>query len=275
MSLDRDTLEEIAAKCLERPSDAMFWDDRLFTTHGALFHWAELGDDILEESNYLSALELIKGAAGDDADEHVIDGTSRHWACGSLRTIYVQVYADNAMRCRDCGEVATCIAKRRKRDRRRFYCALHGEQWVAAMQFWNLSAAPLENYRAEFTPAFIEAAELAYGLLDYPIIDESDYSEREWNVFEETLKEAVEHAQGEYVLLDSDEEAEAIVRRFYEDEGNAHRQSWCRAEDVDWEVVAEEYAEARDAYFLERAYEVYRWNVLGYNPDQLELDFAV
>jgi hypothetical protein len=39
-------------------------------------------------------------------------------------------------------------------------------------------------------------------------------------------------------------------------------------------VVEEEYREARDAYFLERATEVYRWNVLGYNPDQLELFVA-
>ncbi|WMI34798.1 hypothetical protein SEA_MARAV_76 [Streptomyces phage Marav] len=265
MSLDFDTLNEIAEQCLERPSDAMFWDDRLFTTHGAMFHWAELGDDLLEESNYLSALELIKGAAGDDADEHVIDGTSRHFACGSLRTIYVQVYEsyeDYECECEPTWEHEEECAH----DEDDFYCQLYcriecdGEECLPEQ---------------EFTAAFKEAAEILVGLRDYPIVDESDYSEREWNAYEETLKEAVEHAQGEYVLLDSDEEAEAIARRFYEDEDNAHRQSWCRAEEVDWEVVAEEYAEARDAYFLERAYEIYRWNVLGYNPNQLELDFAV
>lgn len=275
MSLDREILEEIAEKCLERPSDAMFWDDRLFTTHGAVMHWAERGDDILEESNYLSALELIKGAAGDDADEHVIDGTSGHWLVGSLRTIYVQVYDDNAMRCRECGDIARWVARRRKSDRRRFYCEPCKDAWYSNMESWNLSTTPAVEYRPKFTAAFKEAAEILVGLQGYPVVDESDYSEREWNAYEETLKEAVEHAQGEYVLLDSDEEAEATARRFYDDEGNAHRMSWCRAEDVDWEVVAEEYKAARDAYFEERAYEIYRWNVLGYNPNQLELDFAV
>ncbi|MFF7800228.1 hypothetical protein [Streptomyces olivaceus] len=274
MDLDRDTLDEIAEQALERPSDAMFFDDRLFTTHGALFHWAERGDDILEESNYLSALAAIQGAAGDDVDEHVIDGTSRHWGFGSLRTIYVQVYDDNAMKCRECGDVATCIAKRRKRDRRRFYCAWHGERWVAEMARWNLSVAPLENYRAKFTPAFVEAAEL----VDYlrgggSILDESDYSEREYEAFEEALKTAVEQAQRDY--YDTCDEDDKIAERFYEDESATHRNQWCHPDDVCWVTVAEEYGAARDEYFDELAYEVYRWNVLGYNPDQLELDFAV
>jgi hypothetical protein len=108
-------------------------------------------------------------------------------------------------------------------------------------------------------------------LQDSPILDESDYNEREWEAFEEALKEAVEQAQREYTLVDTVVDDEAIAQLWYEDEGNAHRQSWCRADDVDWEVVAEEYREARDAYFTERATEVYRWHVLGYNPDQLEL----
>lgn len=266
MSLDRETLEEIAEKCLERPSDAMFWDDRLFTTHGALIHWAELGDDLLEESNYLSALELIRGAAGENADEHVIDGTSRHWACGSLRTIYVQVYEsyeDEECECEPYFEHEDGC----EQDEDSWYC-----QNYCLFECDGEQCLPEEP---EFTEAFKVAAELTHGLLDYPIIDESDYSEREWNAFEEALKEAVEHAQREYTLVDTVAEDEAIAQRFYEDESATHRQTWCRAEDVDWGVVAEEYKAARNAYFEERAYEVYRWNVLGYNPNQLEFDFAV
>ncbi|UFD98010.1 hypothetical protein PQC18_gp72 [Streptomyces phage Pablito] len=300
MSLDRETLEEIAEKCLERPSDAMFWDDRLFTTHGALFHWAELGDDVLEESNYLSALALIQGAAGDDADEHVIDGSSRHWACGSLRTIYVQVYEDElpecgAERCEREAEYAVALGDVKGGN----YCQEHTE-WGrsllanaalsdiifdepgdvpedAAQQIYEEQYSKTSEGSAPrtFTAAFIEAAELAHGLLDYPIIDESDYSEREWEGFEQALKEAVEQAQREYTLVDTCEDDEAIAQRFYENEDHTHRSQWCRADDVSWSTVEEEYREERDAYFLEKATEVYRWNVLGYNPDQLELDIAV
>lgn len=275
MNLHRETLEEIAAQSLERPHDAHFYDDRLFTTHGAVMHWSEYGDDILEESNYLSTLELIKGAAGDDADKHIIDGSARHWACGSLRTIYVQVYEDSVMKCRNCGDIAGWIARRRETGRRRFYCGPCKDAWYDAMEFWNLSTTPAVEYRPRFTAAFTEAAEIVAGLQDYPIVDESDYSEREWGQFEETLKEAVEHAQREYALVDTVADDEEIAQRFYWDEANTHRQDWYRAEDVDWEVVAEEYRAARDAYFEEKAYEVYRWNVLGCNPDQLSLDAAV
>ncbi|AUG87262.1 hypothetical protein KGG77_gp06 [Streptomyces phage Omar] len=262
MELDRDTLEQAAEEALARPSDAMFFDDRLFTTHGAVFHWAEYGDDLLEESNYLTALDLIRGAAGDNADVHVIDGTSRHFACGSLRTIYVQVYEsyeDHECECEPTWEHEEECAQ----DEGDFYCQLYcriecdGEQCL-----------PEES---EFTDAFKVAAELALSLRDYPILDESDYNEREWELFEKTLKEAVEHAQREYTLVDTWVDDEAIAALYYENEDFTHQQSWCRAEDVDWDVVAEEYREARDAYFLERATEVYRWNVLGYNPDQLVL----
>jgi hypothetical protein len=265
MELDRETLEKAAEEALARPSDAMFWDDRLFETHGAVFHWAEYGDDLLEESNYLTALDLIRGAAGDDADEHVIDGTSRHWACGSLRTIYVQVYETFEEECE-------CDPYFEHEDG----CDEDEESWHC--QNFCLVECDGERCLPEeqtFTPAFIEATELALYLRDGgAILDDSDYSEREWEAFEKTLKEAVENAQREYTLVDTCAEDGAIAELYYQDEDNTHRQSWCRSEDVDWEVVEEEYREARDAYFLERATEVYRWNVLGYNPDQLELFVA-
>ncbi|ATI18776.1 hypothetical protein SEA_DAUDAU_75 [Streptomyces phage Daudau] len=263
MELDRETLEQAAQEALERPSNAMFWDDRLFETHGAVFHWAEYSDDILEESNYLTALDLIKGAAGDNADEHVIDGTSRHWACGSLRTIYVQVYEtyeDEECECEPTWEHEDDC----EQDEYSVYCQLYcriecdGEQCLPEQE--------------EFTPAFIEATKLALYLKEGgAILDDSDYCEREWEAFEKALKEAVENAQREYTLVDSCEDDDAIAQRFYEDESTTHRNQWSCPDDVSWEIVEEEYREARDAYFLEKATEVYRWNVLGYNPDQLEL----
>ncbi|MFE9254054.1 hypothetical protein [Streptomyces sp. NPDC006879] len=244
-SLDRDTLTEIAERCLTRPSDALFFDDRLFTTHGAMFSWAELGDDILEESNYLSALSLIEGAAGDFADTHVIDGTSRHFACGSLRTIYVQVYETYEEEC-ECAPTwqheDEC-----ERDEDSWYC-----QSFCLNECDGEQCLPDER---EFTPAFIEAAELAYGLLDYPIIDESDYSERESERFWKNIQEAIDDAHRGH-WEDSDADREAILERaaeelneLYGHEANAG---------VSWSRVAEIWNEHRDAYFTERGNEA--WN---------------
>ncbi|MFE5663380.1 hypothetical protein ACFQ7W_05525 [Streptomyces niveus] len=275
MELDRDTLKEAAEEALTRPSDAMFYDDRLFTTHGAVFNWAERGDDLLEESNYRTALDLIKSAADDGrsdtemSDEQVIDGTSGHWLVGSLRTIYVQVYEDSVMLCRECDEVALWAVSRKKYGRRRFLCESHKESWDCETERYGLPALEPIEYRPKFTAAFVVATELALALRDYPILDDSDYSEREWEAFQDAMKEAVENAQRYH--YDTCEQDDRIAERFYEDESTTHRNQWCRSDDVCWSTVSEEYEAARDEYFLELATEVYRWNVLGYSPDQLGL----
>jgi hypothetical protein len=220
--IDIDTLEEYAASGLERPSDAAFWDDRLYTTHAPVIGWAERGDDILEESNYLSALSLIEGAAGDDKDEHVIDATVGHWLVGSLRQLFVQV--------RDAD--------------------------------------------GEFTAAFREAVELSEGLKDYPVVDESDYSEREWKAWEENASEAIDQAQRDYPD-DTDEESQEIRDRVQSSEELGETYGYESNGGVDWDKVADIYREHRDEFFLAKATEVYRWNVLGYSPDQLALPLAV
>ncbi|MGW8630588.1 hypothetical protein [Streptomyces sp. NPDC055793] len=265
MDLDRDTLEELAKAALERPSNAVFYDDRLFDTHGAMFSWAEQSDSIVDESNYLTALELIKGAAGDDADEHIIDGTERHFACGYMRVLYVQVYETYEDEECDCAPTweheDDC-----EHDEDSFYCELY-----CRIECDGEECLPDEP---EFTAAFKEAAELVEYLRGGgAILDDSDYSERESAAFEEALKEAIEQAQRNY--YDTCEQDDKIAERFYEDESTTHRNQWCHPDDVCWVTVAEEYEAARDEYFDELAYEIYRWNVLGYNPNQLELDFAV
>ncbi|WJN63091.1 hypothetical protein [Streptomyces phage phiScoe3] len=207
--IDIDTLTEWAEKALERPGDAAFWDDRLYTTHGSTLTWAERGDDILEESNYLSALDIVKGAAEDEDD--VIDATCGHWLVGSLRQLFVRVYDDEG----------------------------------------------------NFTAAWKAIVEIGEGLEGYPIVDESDYSEREWKLYEENLSEALDDAQRAYDL-DTDEESQAIRDAFYDVQGD--RLPWDGA-DVSWDAVAELYREVRDEFFTEL--------VLGVHPDQLQLDIAV
>ncbi|MFB8351015.1 hypothetical protein [Streptomyces niveus] len=260
--MDRDTLKEAAEEALTRPSDAMFYDERLFDTHGLVWHWAEGSGDILAESNFHAALEAITGAAGDDAGEHVIDGSERHFALGYIRALYVQVYETFEEECEceptwkhedECGE-----------DEESWYC-----ENFCLVECDGEKCLPDEQ---AYTPAFVEAVKLALYLKgDGAILDDSDYSERENEAFEAAMKEAVEQAQREYTLVDTVEEDEAIAQRFYLDDSTTHRNQWCHPEDVSWETVAEEYGAARDAYFEELATEVYRWNVLGYSPDQLGL----
>ncbi|AWY07639.1 hypothetical protein SEA_YOSIF_75 [Streptomyces phage Yosif] len=216
-TIDIDTLTEYAEKALERPSDAAFWDERCYSTHVPVIGWAERGDDILEESNYLSALELLTGAAEDES--HVFDGSSGHWLVGSLRQVWVQVYEED-------GET--------------------------------------------FTAAFREAVEIQEALHGYPVLDESDYSEREWKRYEENLSEALDDAQRGYED-DTDEQAQAIRDRFYEVVGE--RLEW-DGPDVSWYGVEELYGEVRDEWFTELGYEHLR-AFLGEHPDQLVLDIAV
>ncbi|USH45908.1 hypothetical protein SEA_VIEENROSE_73 [Streptomyces phage VieEnRose] len=249
--IDIDVLREYAAEALERPRDAAFWDERCYSTHVPVLGWADRGDDVLEESNFFAALDLIEGAAEDES--HWFRGSSSHWLVGSLEQIWVQVYED--VECEGHHDDDYTL-----------------ESGVGIGEATYCDGECVPERDREFTAAFREAVSISEALKDYPVLDDSDYSEREWKQFEETLEEALDSAVSEYLDVDDDHETEAIKAAWYEDEDNEHRRMWCRSDDVDWDVVSEEYKRARDAYFLERATEVYRWNVLGYNPDQLELN---
>ncbi|AVO22560.1 hypothetical protein PBI_PAEDORE_77 [Streptomyces phage Paedore] len=262
-TLDRETLNEIAAQCLTRPSNAHFYDDRLFDTHGAMLSWSEQSNDLMEESNYLTALGLIKGAAGDDADAHIIDGSERHFACGYMRVLYVQVYEsyeDYECDCEPTWEHEDECAHDEDDSYCQLFCRIDcdGEECLPEQ---------------EFTAAFKEAAELvSYLQGDGAILDDSDYFEREYDRWLKDVSDALDDAQREYV--DDTAEEEAAIRELVE-YGDRIGDTNEGSEGANWSLTKEIYADYRDTYFEEKAYEVYRWNVLGYNPDQLELDIAV
>ncbi|AKY03604.1 hypothetical protein FDI81_gp73 [Streptomyces phage Hydra] len=259
MNVDIDTLVEYANSALVRPSDASFWDERCYTTHVPVIGWADRGDDILEESNYHAAKSLIEGAAEDP--EHVFEGSAGHWLVGSLQQVWVQVYETFEEEC-DC-EPTWQHEDGCEEDEDSLYC-----------ERWCLVECDGEQCLPEgevFTAAFIEAVEIQEALKDYPILDESDYSEREWERFESNCTEALGEAQREYAD-DTLEEENAIENAIFEESALSDLFGYEANAEVSWERVAEIYAEYRDAYFLEKAYEVYRWNYLGYNPNQLTLD---
>ncbi|AGM12095.1 hypothetical protein SEA_GODPOWER_73 [Streptomyces phage Godpower] len=269
VNVDIDTVQEYADNALERPSDAAFWDERCYSTHAPVIGWADRGDDILEESNYHSAKALIEGAATED--EHVFEGSAGHWLVGSLSQVWVQVY-ETRPECSTigCEEEAEYLATYRLTSyEEEGFCEEH-RTGLEDTFLAQLLGIEFEDFPREFTAAFIEAVEIQEGLKDYPIVDESDYSEREWARFEENLDEALREARSEYEDDTTADEVE-IENRIFADSALSDLFGYEANAEVSWERVAEIYAEYRDAYFLERATEVYRWNYLGYNPDQLEL----
>jgi hypothetical protein len=107
-----------------------------------------------------------------------------------------------------------------------------------------------------YTPVFAEAARMALYIRDeYPILDESDYSEREWKAYEEDQDNAladVKRTHGE----DSSEDEGKITERFYSAVSDGRFDTFLGSEGADWDAVAEGYNAVRDEYFGERAAEI-------------------
>jgi hypothetical protein len=109
---DDDDYRKAADEALTRPSDASFWDDRLYTTHGGpIVSWAPDSDDLISESNYHTVLEHLQSIAAEAGeDDAVIDGTVKHWTYSYFRVIYVQVYDGEGNFTRTFKE-AYCVAR--------------------------------------------------------------------------------------------------------------------------------------------------------------------
>lgn len=214
--IDDETLERAATECLEQPSDSAMYDDRLYSTHGAILGWADRSDDVLSESNYLCVLEYLEGIASDsERDDDVIDASVSHWAVGSLRQLFVRVRDD----------------------------------------------------AGDFTPVFREAVQISLTLQnDYPVFDESDFSEREWAAFEEELSDAILSASNDHDDTQDDSE---YFRNATQNEISEIGE-WFSPDDVSWEGISEIYSKIRDSYFESLAIAIPsnpgRWN--ENQPDQ-------
>jgi hypothetical protein len=277
---DPEHLAKAAEEALTRPSNSAMWDDRLYSTHGPVIGWAERGDDLVEESNYLMALDRLRAAADDGredtevSDEHVIDATIRDWLVGSLRQVFVQVY-ETPEECsqEDCDEPAEWMVLRSgesDRDRMCTPCleSLRADVWS---EYRDASDIPYDLYDTvaiprEYTAAFLEAVEIADELRDYPILDESDYSEREWERFEESLSEALADVHKEFEH-DTEADQDAIREHAHEHLGDTMSDNGFAS----WTLAAEVYREHRDLYFTELA----REHFLAQIPGQTELQLSV
>lgn len=209
-----EDMTQAATEAFVRPRPSSMWDERLYTSHAPVMSWAERGDDFLAESNYRAALELLTVAAGDDADDHVIDATISDWLVGSLRQIFVQARDESGA----------------------------------------------------FTPVWREAVRIAYALKDYPVLDESDLSERESAEFDRQLEDALWQARNAFDTAryrededapDIDDEThERVTQGVYETlSDGAEFHGGDSYADCDYQAVADEYAQIANT-------------ILGNNPDR-------
>lgn len=204
--IDNETLERAEREALVRPSNSAMWDERLYTTHAPVMSWAERGDDILAESNYLMILEQLRGVAAwedrdnqETPDEYVIDATISDWLVGSLRQIFVRV----------------------------------------------------RDEAGEYTHVFRESVRIALELRDYPVFNESDYSEREWAEWERQFDDALSDARNEYERELDDGDApeglhEAICQRINEIRQDGSGFEFGELPDVDYSAVSERYKKIAD-----------------------------
>jgi hypothetical protein len=205
--IDNDTMAKAAREALTRPQNYGAWDERWYTTHGCVMSWADRGDDILAESNYLTAVALLEGAVAHDETgaseargDDVEDSSASHWLVGSLRQLFVRVYDE----------------------------------------------------QGQYTPAFREAVSIGLSLQDYPILDESDYSERETEAWFKALDEAIDQAARAYRDVDTVLDEQAIDAHMRAD--SFSRMPECgHPDELSWDAVADAYRAYRDEYYEARA----------------------
>jgi hypothetical protein len=237
IDIDRDTLDKAAREGFERPADAAFWDDRCYATHVPVMSWADRGDDILAESNFHVALAMLAATVAQDesgASEERGDDFYDGTSSHWLVGSLREIWV-------------------------RVYVS---DDWLDQ-----------EPDAREFTPVFIEAVSIALALQDYPVLDESDHSDREHAAWESNVDDAIHQAERDH----DDSEAERVM--FYHVltvEESYRDRLWDDAgyPDPDWDRVAGLYREVRNEHFefmAVRAYAEWRaWQewapMLGQEP---------
>lgn len=251
---DDETCARYAAALLSsRPHPSSMRDERLYASHAPALNWAERGDDLLAESNYECVLAELEGmAARNDTTvepDDVIDATISDWLVGSLRQIFVRV-AD------------ICPACEREIHTLDYGRAAYGTQTASPVVYCETPAdsetdndteCPA-NTNGSHTVRFAEAWRAACAILDqladYPVWDESDYSERQSGAFDADFSDALDDADRQY---DDDDATvqdirDAVLARRHDGEEFSDDH-----ESADWDAVAKAWDEERDAIYEARA----------------------
>jgi hypothetical protein len=100
----------------------------------------------------------------------------------------------------------------------------------------------------QYTPAFRMAVELLESLSDYPLLDESDYSEREYTAWLDVMDDALDSAARTH--RDADTPTDEVMFYWLVTRESGERLcNSCSPDDVDWGRVQTVYDEIRDEHY--------------------------
>lgn len=155
------------------------WFPEAFTTHGLVHSWADRMDDIRAESNHHAMLKALQHVESMDDTAQ-----ARKSATGEPDVLEIG--------------------------------AAHFAPGHVTLIFVRVYA---NADRTEYTAAFVEAVRLAESLREYPVLDDSDYSEREHREWEKAVEWALDMAWRD------DDRAELVE---FDDRDALERAFWAR-----------------------------------------------
>ena len=126
---------------------------------------------------------------------------------------------------------------------------------------------------SDSTPLVREVVAIQEALESYPVLDEEDYSRREYEGYCETLDDAIRDAISTVeadLAVELDSMMTAAVHEWAGDEGQ-----WSRAEDISWSAVEEIVREFSYSAIWEVAHAEYEYLYPALSPGQLQLQLQL
>lgn len=208
---------------LDGPSNGYMNMDEGF---GVVYSYAPDAGDLIAESNYHATFDMVRSAAGDNADRDVQESSVRHWTYSYYDIILVRVYEPG----------------------------YEPDRWE------HVDEHPQDVEDVRYTAAFLQAVKCADARQNYPLLDESDYNQREYEAWEKEIGEGIAAAQ-RALDVEDDPDDEAEIRRvmfeLIDEEGESAAdalggEDGYTPDNVDYDKVKEWYAKAREEMFARR-----------------------
>lgn len=218
--IDPATLARYATASLTRPEEWSRQWPPAYDTHGCVAGWAEKSGDLLAESNYLTMLAACEGGVAWDETAEL-----RQTTTGEPDVL------DGSGQHFAWGGVRTLFV--------RVYADVD---------------------RTVYTGAFLQAAQCLRSLEEYPVLDESDYSERENEAWQELVTQEVDYrARASAPLGAADTEAikSLLYKRLSED---GDLEGVTMGEDLDPDVIERLWTETVDTFYGNRLAAYWRQN---------------
>lgn len=200
---------------------------------GVVYSYPPQAGDLVDESNYYATLAAVKEAAGEKfVDRDIKESSVGHWTYSYFDVLLVRVYEPGT------------------------------EPWLEGKD---------PRIEVEYTDAFLAAVDCADRRHQYPLLDETDYNEREYAAWEKEVDEAIAQEQRRGDYGDDEDDVQAIrdvMSDLLDEEGESAADAFggpdgYSPDNVDYEKVAEWYGKAREEMFARQ--------VAAYWGDPIEL----